>query len=149
MKVNLSFRRGGLNVRPPFWGERFEPATWKRITRYGTVLSLLSKIWAMRFCGSAFQRPVLQVMIERQDQKSIALEDCVRVSKAVCALFDVANPLKSAYTQSLGGTEAISGSFASVSNGRDCFSSKFFGEVQIKWDSIQNAKLAPVFEKNA
>ncbi len=48
----------------------------------------------VRLSGS--QTPVLQVMAERPDG-TMTIEDCAEVSRAVSALLDVEDPIKSAY----------------------------------------------------
>ncbi|MGH6947236.1 MAG: ribosome maturation factor RimP, partial [Kiloniellales bacterium] len=44
------------------------------------------------------RRPVLQIMVERQDGVAIGVEDCAEVSRTVSALLDVEEPITSAYT---------------------------------------------------
>lgn len=41
---------------------------------------------------------VLQVMVERQDEKQLDVEDCASVSRAISALMDVDDPIDDAYT---------------------------------------------------
>ncbi len=41
---------------------------------------------------------VLQVMVERQDEKQLDVEDCASVSRAISALMDVDDPIDGAYT---------------------------------------------------
>ncbi len=41
--------------------------------------------------------PVLQIMVERSDDKSMTVEGCAEISRAVSALLDVADPIASAY----------------------------------------------------
>jgi ribosome maturation factor RimP len=42
-------------------------------------------------------RPVLQIMVERKDRHGMTVDDCARVSRAVSALLDVADPIASSY----------------------------------------------------
>lgn len=44
------------------------------------------------------QRMVLQVMAERADGASMTVEDCADISRAISAVLDVEDPIKSAYT---------------------------------------------------
>jgi ribosome maturation factor RimP len=44
------------------------------------------------------QRPVLQVMAERQDNKGMTVEDCADISRQISALLDVEDPIASAYS---------------------------------------------------
>jgi len=41
--------------------------------------------------------PVLQVMVERADQRTMTVEDCAEISRAVSAVLDVEDPIASAY----------------------------------------------------
>jgi ribosome maturation factor RimP len=41
---------------------------------------------------------VLQIMVERQDEKQLDVEDCASVSRAISALMDVDDPIDDAYT---------------------------------------------------
>lgn len=41
---------------------------------------------------------VLQIMVDRTDKATIAVEDCERISKTVSALLDVEDPISDAYT---------------------------------------------------
>ncbi|MBX7146600.1 MAG: ribosome maturation factor RimP [Alphaproteobacteria bacterium] len=43
-------------------------------------------------------RPTLQIMIERQDDQPISVEDCTSISYALSALLDVHNPINEQYT---------------------------------------------------
>jgi ribosome maturation factor RimP len=43
-------------------------------------------------------RPTLQVMAERSDDKAMTVEDCADISRTVSALLDVADPIDAAYT---------------------------------------------------
>ena len=47
---------------------------------------------------SGAQRQTLQIMVERCDGRAIDVEDCASVSRAVGAVLDVADPIRSAYT---------------------------------------------------
>jgi ribosome maturation factor RimP len=51
----------------------------------------------VRVLVSGGQRPTLQVMVERGDQAPTTLDACAKVSHAVSALLDVADPLPGAY----------------------------------------------------
>ncbi|HXV23398.1 MAG TPA: ribosome maturation factor RimP [Alphaproteobacteria bacterium] len=42
--------------------------------------------------------PRLQVMVERQDQGPLSLDDCTEVSRALSAVLDVEDPIEGAYT---------------------------------------------------
>lgn len=44
------------------------------------------------------QRMVLQVMAERADGAAMTVEDCADISRAISAVLDVEDPIKSAYT---------------------------------------------------
>ncbi|KAA0682926.1 ribosome maturation factor RimP [Roseomonas genomospecies 6] len=44
------------------------------------------------------QRMVLQVMAERADSAPMTVEDCADISRAISAVLDVEDPIKSAYT---------------------------------------------------
>ncbi len=46
---------------------------------------------------SGGMRPTLQIMIERLDEQSVSIDDCVAVSRQASAMLDVADPIKSAY----------------------------------------------------
>jgi ribosome maturation factor RimP len=41
--------------------------------------------------------PVLQVMVERADDRSMTVEDCAEISRAVSAVLDVEDPIADAY----------------------------------------------------
>lgn len=47
---------------------------------------------------SGAQRPVLQIMIERQDNTPVVIEDCVLINRYVSVLLDQYQPLKGDYT---------------------------------------------------
>ena len=51
----------------------------------------------VRVLVSGGQRPTLQIMVERGDQAPTTLDACAKVSHAVSALLDVADPLPGAY----------------------------------------------------
>ena len=51
----------------------------------------------VRALVSGGQRPTLQIMVERGDQAPTTLDACAKVSHAVSALLDVADPLPGAY----------------------------------------------------
>lgn len=42
-------------------------------------------------------KPVLQVMAERGDDRSMTVDDCAEISRAISALLDVEDPLEGAY----------------------------------------------------
>jgi ribosome maturation factor RimP len=44
------------------------------------------------------QRPVLQIMAERQDGKAMTVDDCADISRQVSALLDVDDPIEGAYS---------------------------------------------------
>jgi ribosome maturation factor RimP len=44
------------------------------------------------------QRPVLQIMAERQDNKAMTVEDCADISRQISALLDVDDPIEGAYS---------------------------------------------------
>lgn len=44
------------------------------------------------------QRPVLQIMADRADGQSIAVEDCEQISRFVSAMLDVEDPIEGAWT---------------------------------------------------
>jgi ribosome maturation factor RimP len=52
----------------------------------------------VRVLVSGTRKPALQVMIEHRDGRTISVDDCVQVSRAVSALLDVEEPIKGAYT---------------------------------------------------
>jgi len=43
------------------------------------------------------ERPVLQVMAERRDDRAMTVEDCADISRQISALLDVGDPIDSAY----------------------------------------------------
>jgi len=43
-------------------------------------------------------RPCMQVMVEHRSGRAITVDDCARVSRAISAILDVEDPIKSAYT---------------------------------------------------
>lgn len=47
---------------------------------------------------SGTHRPVVQIMIERQDHEAVTVEDCSAASRQISALLDVADPLPGAWT---------------------------------------------------
>jgi ribosome maturation factor RimP len=44
------------------------------------------------------QRPVLQIMAERRDNRAMTVEDCADISRQVSALLDVEDPIAGAYS---------------------------------------------------
>jgi ribosome maturation factor RimP len=61
-----------------------------------TIESMGYDIVRVQITGS--EQLVLQVMVERQDQEQLDVEDCASVSRAISALMDVDDPIDSAYT---------------------------------------------------
>lgn len=61
-----------------------------------TIESMGYDIVRVQISGN--DRMELQVMVERQDQKQLDVEDCASVSRAISALLDVDDPIDSAYT---------------------------------------------------
>lgn len=61
-----------------------------------TIESMGYDIVRVQISGN--DRMELQVMVERQDQKQLDVEDCASVSRAISALMDVDDPIDSAYT---------------------------------------------------
>jgi ribosome maturation factor RimP len=51
----------------------------------------------VRVAVSGGSSPVLQVMVERGDGKSMTVEDCADISRAVSAILDVEDPIAGAY----------------------------------------------------
>jgi len=47
--------------------------------------------------GSGSGRPTLQIMAERLDRRSMAVEDCAEISRPLSAMLDVEDPLEEAY----------------------------------------------------
>jgi ribosome maturation factor RimP len=47
--------------------------------------------------GSGSGRPTLQIMAERLDRRSMAVEDCAEISRSLSALLDVEDPLEETY----------------------------------------------------
>ncbi|MDX1739225.1 MAG: ribosome maturation factor RimP [Alphaproteobacteria bacterium] len=52
----------------------------------------------VRIQMSGKERVVVQIMIDRLDEKQIDVEDCATVSRAVSAILDVEDPIEKAYT---------------------------------------------------
>ncbi|MEX2642650.1 MAG: ribosome maturation factor RimP [Acetobacterales bacterium] len=52
----------------------------------------------VRVMVSGKQRPVLQVMVERQDGAAMTVDDCASVSRTTSTLLDVDDPLDGAYS---------------------------------------------------
>lgn len=46
---------------------------------------------------SGSQRPTLQIMAERRDDRAMTVEDCAEISRAASAILDVEDPVKGAY----------------------------------------------------
>ena len=44
------------------------------------------------------KRPTLQIMIERQDNKTLVVDDCAAVSRAVSEILDEKDPIESEYS---------------------------------------------------
>jgi ribosome maturation factor RimP len=51
----------------------------------------------VRLLMTGGQRPTVQVMVEPIDRRPMTVEDCARISHAVSALLDVADPVAGAY----------------------------------------------------
>ena len=51
----------------------------------------------VRVMVSGGNSPVLQVMVERADERSMTVEDCAEISRAVSAVLDVEDPIAGAY----------------------------------------------------
>ena len=51
----------------------------------------------VRVMSTGGQRPTLQIMAERLDRVGMTVDDCAAISRAVSALLDVEDPIKSAY----------------------------------------------------
>ncbi len=51
----------------------------------------------VRVALSGGNNPVLQVMVERQDERAMTVEGCAEISRAVSALLDVQDPIAGAY----------------------------------------------------
>ena len=47
---------------------------------------------------SGSERPRLQVMVERQDDVAMTVDDCAELSRAISAVLDVEDPIPDAYT---------------------------------------------------
>ena len=47
--------------------------------------------------GSGSGRPTLQIMVERQDRRPMAVEDCADISRQISALLDVEDLIEGAY----------------------------------------------------
>ena len=52
----------------------------------------------VRIHQSGGRRPVIQVMCEHSDGRGMTVDDCAEISRAVSALFDVADPIAGEYT---------------------------------------------------
>jgi len=50
----------------------------------------------VQFSGGS-HRPTLQIMAERIDRRSMAVEDCAEISRVLSALLDVEDPVEGAY----------------------------------------------------
>ncbi len=47
---------------------------------------------------SGARSPTLQIMIEREDDRSVSVEDCANASRSISALLDANDPLNGSYT---------------------------------------------------
>lgn len=61
-----------------------------------TIGDLGFRIVRVRLSGQ--KKPSMQVMVERIDGMGMTVDDCAVVSRAISALLDVEDPIKSAYT---------------------------------------------------
>jgi ribosome maturation factor RimP len=52
----------------------------------------------VRLTLSGVQRPVLQIMADRADERPMTVADCADISRAISAILDVEDPLDGAYT---------------------------------------------------
>ena len=52
----------------------------------------------VRISMNRAQRPTLQIMIERQDNKPLVVDDCAAVSRAVSEILDEKDPIESEYS---------------------------------------------------
>jgi ribosome maturation factor RimP len=52
----------------------------------------------VRISTIGVQRPVLQIMIERQDRENLVVDDCAAVSRAVSAILDEKDPIDGEYS---------------------------------------------------
>ena len=52
----------------------------------------------VRIHDSGGPRPVIQIMCEHADGRGMTVDDCAEISRAVSALFDVADPIPGEYT---------------------------------------------------
>lgn len=52
----------------------------------------------VRISMNGAQRPTLQIMIERQDNKPLVVDDCAAVSRAVSEILDEKDPIESEYS---------------------------------------------------
>ena len=50
----------------------------------------------VRIAGA--RNPTLQIMIEREDDRSVSVEDCAQASRSISALLDADDPLSESYT---------------------------------------------------
>jgi ribosome maturation factor RimP len=63
----------------------------------GPVLQAMGYELVRVHYGSGSGRPTLQIMAERLDRRSMAVEDCAEISRSLSALLDVEDPLEEAY----------------------------------------------------
>ena len=61
-----------------------------------TVAAMGYALVRVMMSGGA-SNPVLQVMVERTDERSMTVEDCAEISRAVSAVLDVEDPIAGAY----------------------------------------------------
>ena len=52
----------------------------------------------VRISMNGAQKPTLQIMIERQDNKPLVVDDCAAVSRAVSEILDEKDPIESEYS---------------------------------------------------
>ncbi len=61
-----------------------------------TVLAMGYAVVRVKLSGGS-HNPVLQLMVERRDEKSMTVEGCAEISRALSAILDVADPIANAY----------------------------------------------------
>jgi ribosome maturation factor RimP len=80
-----------------------KPAPASGQTALGTIEKSIEPVVAamgyalVRVTVSGGNSPVLQVMVERADERSMTVEDCAEISRAVSAVLDVEDPIAGAY----------------------------------------------------
>ena len=61
-----------------------------------TVSAMGYSLVRVAISGGSYN-PVLQIMVERSDDRSMTVDDCAELSRAISAVLDVADPIASAY----------------------------------------------------